>query len=131
MTATVENEKKDQVPSTERARTMRVFTPEVDIYERSGDIVVVADMPHVDEKSAHVSLENDILTIEGHSTPTALTDRRLARAEYVCGDYRRTFELMADIDRDAIRATMKHGVLTVVLPKAKAPSAKKITVTSE
>ena len=41
----------------ERTRTRRVYTPAVDIIERKDDIIVVADMPSVDEKSVDITLE--------------------------------------------------------------------------
>ena len=50
--------------------------------------------------------------------------------EYSDGDYERVFTLSANIDRDRIEATLKGGVLQLVLPKAEAAKARKIELKS-
>jgi len=46
--------------------------------------------------------------------------------EYADGDYERVFTLSENIDRDRIEATLKDGVLHLVLPKAESAKARKI-----
>jgi HSP20 family protein len=46
--------------------------------------------------------------------------------EYADGDYERVFTLSENIDRDRIEATLKDGVLNLVLPKAESARARKI-----
>lgn len=53
----------------ERTRSGRVYTPAVDIYETTEAIVLVADMPGVDESSVDVTLEKSVLTIYGRVQP--------------------------------------------------------------
>ena len=50
---------------TERTRNRRVYVPKTDIYETKDAIVLVADMPGVDEKSVDITLEKNVLTITG------------------------------------------------------------------
>jgi HSP20 family protein len=128
-----EIEKKEaQAPErVERTRAARVFSPQVDILERKEDIVVTADMPGVDEKSVDISLEKNILTIYGAVEEETLTGYRPFYAEYGLGDYERVFTLSDEIDRDRIQATVKNGVLKVVLPKAEGAKSRKITVRAE
>lgn len=116
----------------ERTRTQRVFQPATDIYETAEEIVVVADMPGVDEQAIDITLENSELTITGSANAQWPEGHELVDAEFDAGDhgYARTFVLSDQIDRDRIQATMKDGVLRVRLPKAKA-AAKKITVKAE
>jgi len=47
------------------------------------------------------------------------------------GDYERSFTLSDEIDRDAIQASVKNGVLKLVLPKVAAAKSRKIAVTAE
>ena len=51
---------------TERTRARRVFVPRVDIYETSEAIVLLADMPGVDER-VDITLERNILTLVGQA----------------------------------------------------------------
>ncbi len=54
---------------TERTKLRRVFVPKVDIYETREALVLLADMPGVDEKSVDITLEKDILTLRGVVAP--------------------------------------------------------------
>ena len=113
----------------ERTKAKAVYTPEVDIIEQKEYMILLADMPGVDEKSVHVTLEKDILTIHGDVEPELHKDHRLVISEYGVGDYERTFTLSNEIDRDNIKASMKDGVLRLTLPKAAAARTRKIPVT--
>jgi len=50
----------------ERTRTTPVYTPRADIFETRGQVIVVADMPGVDENSVEITLEKNTLTIRGY-----------------------------------------------------------------
>jgi HSP20 family molecular chaperone IbpA len=113
----------------ERTRETRVYTPAVDIIEKKNDIVVFADMPGVDENSVDITLEKDLLTIYGKIEPEVPENHKLAVSEYGMGDYQRTFTLSDEIDKDHIQATVRDGVLRLVLPKAEKAKTKKIPVT--
>ena len=112
----------------ERARNRVVLSPPVDIYETTDEIVLTADMPGVDERSVDITLEQDVLTVEGHMSDAAPAGHRLEFHEYHEGDYRRVFTLATEVDRDRIQADVKNGVLRLVLPKAEPAKAKKIQV---
>jgi len=130
----VQEAQKPEVTTTsdvERTRARRVYVPRVDIYEGTDDIVVVADMPGVDENSVDITLEKNVLTINGYVEPEAPEDYSLTYAEYEAGDYRRSFTLSNQIDQDHIKATVKNGVLRLWLPKSDVAKARKITVKAD
>jgi HSP20 family protein len=112
----------------ERTRAGKVYVPRVDIYETDNDIVAVADMPGVDEKSIDITVEKNVLTIHGNAEPVVPENVSLAYAEYDVGDYERHFTLSNEIDQDKIEATVKNGVLHLRLPKAGPAKARKISV---
>jgi HSP20 family protein len=123
-----ETEKQEVVESdAERTRDCVCFVPRVDIYETNDAIFVAADMPGVDETSVDITLENDVLTINGYVEPVAPEGYQLTYAEYRVGDYERRFTLSNKIDQERIEATMKNGVLHLHLPKAQ-PTTKTIAV---
>jgi len=124
--------KEAQAPEgVERTRDRKVFVPSVDIIERNDDLVLIADMPGVDEKSLDVTLEKNILTINGYVEPEIPDKHKLVYAEYSVGDYQRTFTLSDEIDRERIHASVKNGVLRLILPKAETAKVKKIAVKAE
>lgn len=128
-TATEQTQQREIKPQDAgTARPRNVMAPRVDIYERDHTLVIEADMPGVDDKSVDVNLENDVLTIAGRTTATAPEGYEVLYQEWVPADYERTFTLYEDIDRDNVKATIKNGVLRVVLPKAKDKQPRKIAV---
>lgn len=115
----------------EHTRARRVYTPAVDIIERKDDIVVIADMPGANETSVDITLEKNELSIYGKIEPEVPEKHALHLAEYGVGDYKRVFSLTEEVDRDKIQATVKNGVLRIILPKAEAVKTRKIAVRSE
>ncbi|HOV49350.1 MAG: Hsp20/alpha crystallin family protein [Chloroflexi bacterium] len=111
----------------ERTRSRLVFVPRVDIYEGNDAIVVLADMPGVAPEAVDITLESNVLNINGYVTPQYPEGYSLAWAEYRIGDYQRSFTLSEEIDQERIEATVKDGVLRLVLPKA-TPTTRKIAI---
>jgi HSP20 family molecular chaperone IbpA len=103
-----------------------VFLPPADIYETKDSIVVLADMPGVSPEGVDISLERRVLTIRGRGAASEHGRYQRVYNEYADGDYERVFTLSENIDRDRIEATLKDGVLRLVLPKAEAAKARKI-----
>jgi len=89
----------------------------------------MADMPGVPIESVDINLEGEQLTIRG-AVPQSDGVGRILLREYAVGDYYRQFTLSNDIDREKIQASMKDGVLKLVLPKAEAAKPRKIEVKS-
>ncbi|MGE5195575.1 MAG: Hsp20/alpha crystallin family protein [Deltaproteobacteria bacterium] len=113
---------------TERIQARKVYVPQVDILETDQALLLVSDMAGVDEKGVDITVEKNILTIKGTVVSDVPAGYKLSYEEYGVGDYERSFTLPNEIDRDGIQATIKDGVLTLTLPKAKQALAKKVTV---
>ncbi len=124
-----EAEKQEVADSeAERTRDCPAFVPRADIYEMADAIVVLADMPGVDENSIEITVENNVLTINGYVEPRQYPDHSQAYAEYRVGDYVRAFSLSNQIDRDGIQATVRDGVLRLHLPKQTQARRRQVTV---
>lgn len=120
-----------QPEGVERTRERRAYVPDVDILEKKDNITLFADMPGVDENTIDITLEKNLLTIHGTIEPEIPEQHCLAYAEYNVGDYQRTFTISDEVDRDGIEATVKNGVLRLVLPKSSAAKERKIRVKAE
>jgi HSP20 family protein len=112
----------------ERTSPRRIFKPDVDIIEAENETLLTADLPGVDDKSLDITLEKNVLTIRGQVDSQIPAGYRLAYGEYEVGDYERAFTLSDEVDKDRIQATIKNGVLRLVLPKAAAAKARKIAI---
>ena len=117
--------------AAESTSSRRTFVPRADIYETSRDIVVLADLPGVEEKDIDITVEKNILTIKANVQHDFPHNHSLTYAEYNVGDWLRKFALPNEIDRDGISATMKNGVLRLVMPKSSSAQVRKIQVKSE
>jgi HSP20 family protein len=119
-----------RVPQTtetaSRAPSRPVFLPPADIYETRDNIVVLAEMPGVAPDGVDIILERRVLTIRGRSAVNDHAGYQRVYNEYADGDYERSFTLSENIDRDRIEATLRNGVLHLVLPKAETAKARKI-----
>jgi HSP20 family protein len=124
-------ELKDQTQdNAERTRERRLYTPSVDIIERESDTLLLADMPGVDENGLDITVEKRSLTIYGKVDAEIPEKHTLVSSEYGIGDYQRSFTLSDEVDTEKIQATIKNGVLRLVLPKADSARIKKIPVTA-
>lgn len=112
----------------ERTKDSRTYIPRVDIYETGEGLYLLADMPGSDESRVNITLEKDLLTIEAGIDEGICGEKKAVYAEYGTGDYYRQFTLSDEIDREKIEASMKDGVLKIVLPKAEPVRSKKITI---
>ena len=124
----VEKEEVATPEGAERTRECQCFVPRSDIYELDDQIIIVADVPGVSEKSVEITLEKDILTINAYVELVEWEGYSLSYAEYGIGDYQRSFRLPDQIDRDNIEAVLKDGVLRLFLPKAPQAKTRKIEV---
>jgi len=105
--------------------------PAVDVYEDENNVYVEASVPGIDEKDIVVSVENDILTIEGKSEKSSEVDEKeYYRKEVKSGSFHRQVALPHSVEGDKAAAEYKKGMLKVTLPKREAdkPTSIKIAV---
>jgi HSP20 family protein len=120
---------KEEVPARgERVRPGRVFLPAVDIFETPEALTLVADMPGVAGDKVTLDIKDNHLVISGEISPPMAPAETLQLQEYYTGDFQREFHLGALIDQSRIEATMKDGVLRLLLPKAEKAKPRKIEV---
>lgn len=104
------------------------FVPNIDIFEDDDHIVLLADMPGVGKNDVNIHVEDGQLLIQGKVNKEAPGDYVLS--EYSIGDYHCKFTLSNIVDQSHIQASMKNGVLRVVLPKSDKSKPRKITIRS-
>ncbi|MBW2093434.1 MAG: Hsp20/alpha crystallin family protein [Deltaproteobacteria bacterium] len=119
--------KKEMESKSELTQRRPVFIPAVDIFENKEALVLIADMPGVTNDGVEIHLEDSELTIRGK----VLEEQQNVLpvyTEYRSGDYYRSFTLSNVIDQQKIEASMKDGVLKIILPKAETAKPRQITV---
>jgi len=104
----------------------RYLTPAVDIYEVDDGIAVVADVPGVTKDGLDIKVDNLVLTIRG--TVSRKLRENATWREFDLLNYFRQFNLSEAVEIDKISAELRHGVLTLRLPKAEKAKPKQIAV---
>ncbi|MFC5360267.1 Hsp20/alpha crystallin family protein [Azospirillum himalayense] len=107
------------------------FAPPAEVEERADEYRVTMEMPGMDEQAVDLSVQDDVLSIKAEKSEEkdeTGANRYVSERRY--GLCARSFRLPANVDRDRIAASMKNGVLTVVLPKTEPgqPSKRKIEI---
>lgn len=111
----------------EATRTQEQFvSPTVDIFENEEGLTVVADLPGVNRESLDVQVHNDLLTIQGRTHHTE-QGHSIYREFHLINFYRQ-FRLSDRVDTGKIAADLKHGVLTLKLPRSEEARPRKIEV---
>jgi len=114
----------------ESAQRRRTYCPAVDIYQTETEVVLVADLPGVTREDLSVEVEQNVLTISGRvRSRESLGEERLR--EFEDGDFYRAFTLTDEADPDGIEATFSAGVLTLRIPRRRAPEGRRIEVKVE
>ena len=124
----IQKKEKKDVDEVERTRSGRCFIPPTDIIDKEDRITVLADMPGVDQTSIDITLENNVLTIQGCVKEENPENYTLVHSEYQVGDYYRSFTLSDTIDQDKIKAKYENGILRLELPKAEKAKSRKIEI---
>ena len=121
-------QKREVEEKRERTAPFRAFLPATDIFETEQALSVVLEMPGVGKDNVDVSIEDDVLRVEGRIDYGRYEGLQPLYTEYNVGHYVRSFELSGKIDQSAIKADMKDGIVTLVLPKIEKAKPRRIAL---
>ena len=121
-------EKRELEKKQESTVPARFYLPNTDIFETDQALSLIVEMPGVDKNKVNVSVEDGVLTIEGRLDFSKYEGMQPVYTEYNIGHYRRSFSLSNKVDQSKIRAEMKDGVLTLVLPKPEEVKPRSISI---
>ncbi len=117
------------IRSKAAASQERNWAPAVDIREEDNRYLLTADIPGVNRENIEIVLEAGVLTLKGERSGEAGTNgKEYRRKERVHGTFIRQFTLPETVDTQNISATVKDGVLDVVIPKQAKPQPTRITI---
>jgi HSP20 family protein len=128
-TAVTNKASPDAVARKERAQRSEVaLIPPVDVIEDSTGITLRADLPGVPKDQLMLQVEADTLTIEGEVSIAMPEGMEASYVEVTVPRFRRVFTLSKEFDTAKVSAEIKHGVLTLRIPKAEHAQPRRIEV---
>ncbi|MEW5844474.1 MAG: Hsp20/alpha crystallin family protein [Bacteroidota bacterium] len=94
------------------------FSPRIDVSEDKDHINVIAEIPGVKKENIKITLQDNILTIEGEKKKSSeQKEKNFYRNERMYGSFKRCFTLPAEVDSEKVEAKFEDGMLNIQLKK--------------
>lgn len=101
----------------------------IDVYQTPEAIIVEAPLAGVKPEDLNISITDDILTVEGQrKREFNLRDEEFLVQECYWGSFSRSYILPVPVDPDRARASIKNGILRVILSKQEKSKTRNIKV---
>jgi HSP20 family protein len=110
------------------------WSPQVEMFEREGELVLRADLPGLSKDDVKVELADNALTIEGERRDEREEKRQgFYSSERSYGKFYRRLPLPQGVNTEEASASFRDGVLEVTMPapKAEAKRARKLEISGE
>lgn len=106
-----------------------VWSPLVDICEGDHEFIVMAELPEVHQEDIDIKIEENVLLLTGERKHLHDTTRdTYHRVERKYGYFHRSFLLPVSVDQEKIKASLRDGILKIILPKRTDSEAVKVIV---
>jgi HSP20 family protein len=110
------------------AAAAREFPP-INIWLGENSVVVTAELPGVTPDNVDISLQDEVLTLQGSRQPQVREqDVKWHRRERAYGTFARTIQLPFRVDPEKVQARYNNGLLEVELERLEADRPKKIQI---
>jgi HSP20 family protein len=119
---------KTEPNATTQTAPRRTLVPRYGVEETTDAFVITAFVPGVERSALETNVDGETLTVSARRTWTPPADWTAVHRETAVADHRLVLELDHRVNRDAIRAELNQGVLTLTLPKAEAVKPRKIEI---
>ncbi len=101
----------------------------VDIYDRGDAIVIHSTVAGVKPEDIDVAITSDTVTVRGkRRCPEKVPEHDYYYKELFWGQFSRSVLLPEEIEEDMAEAVLKHGMLTIKLPKKRHGVIQKVKV---
>lgn len=91
----------------------------VDVFQNEKEIILKSAVAGVKPADLDISINNDVLTLRGRRHREEKVDKNAYLfQECYWGDFSRTIVLPCAVENDKVKANLKNGILTVVIPKS-------------
>ena len=106
-----------------------VIEPAADVSESNGEITVKMAVPGVEKEKIQISVDDGMLDVHGETRKETKEEKKnYYRQEIRYGAFRRCVPLPVAVDVDKANASFSDGMLTITMPKSKAPKGHQITI---
>jgi len=105
------------------------FAPAMDVKEDADAYTVHLEVPGLKSENVQLTLQDNALIVRGIKEQKAETgENQYRRVERSYGSFARSVTLPRPVDGSKVMANLKHGVLTIVLPKLEEAKPRQISI---
>lgn len=103
----------------------------IDVFQTPANIIIQSTIAGVKPEDLDITITNDMVTIKGErKNEEVIKEEDYYYQECYWGKFSRSVILPVDVVSEKAEASMKNGILTIMLPKAEQLKTKKIRVKS-
>ena len=102
--------------------------PRTNLSDTGDNLEIVAEVPGVSKDDLQVKIQGNYLQITGSRKTVAPEGFKTHRSERAAGTFSRSFTLPYDVDSSRVEASLKDGLLKLVLPKAESAKPRQIAI---
>ena len=112
-----------------RFEGMSMTFPRLDMEDKGKELLIIADVPGVDQKDVHIEAEEDHLIIQGKTEEKKEEKKKnFYRQERKSGGFYREVLLPCCVDPKKVSAKFTNGTVEITLPKTKVEKVKRVKV---
>lgn len=101
----------------------------LDVAEKGDAFTVKASLPGIDPKDLNVTLEDNVLTVQGEiKEDETIEEETYHIRERRFGSFSRSLRFPVPVNANKIEAAYENGVLTLTVPKAEEVKPKRIEI---
>jgi len=115
----------------ETYNTDRVLSFPLEMKATENDYTLKAMLPGLSAEEINIRFEDGVLTIDGEYTSISEEGKECLFSEMPVGRFSRSIEIKEPIVVDKIDASMKDGILTILIPKAEEAKPKMIKINAK
>ncbi len=102
--------------------------PPVNIFEKGGDIVLVAELPGIKKEDLQLQVKGNTVRLAGERVINYGEKISCHRIERNSSKFDRTLKLPINVESDQVKAEYKEGILVIFLPRAEADKPRRIAI---
>ena len=105
------------------------FVPSLDIYQDKNNVIVEAPLSGIKPEDVKISIENDVLTLEGKTGKQSEVDEKnYYRKEVSHGSFHRSVALPTVVNGSKAKAEYEDGILKITIPKEEKAKSKIVNI---
>ncbi len=102
--------------------------PPINVFEKGGDLVLVAELPGIKKEDLQLQVKGNTLRLAGERKLNYGENTSYHRIERNTSKFDRTLKLPINVESDQVKAEYKDGILVISLPRAEADKPRQIAI---